>query len=147
MDNYIRNVHGSVVGEPACLGIQRCQSWHNVMCYVGIMDSLIQTPVNVRVLRDVRVISTDMLGDDCIAKMWNDLARPFFTGNLGPHSDDLSRRLYFVLHKNFHETKIKRMQGGLYDYVSNWKFIGFVAGFLGLALTTTQTYFMVYPWS
>ena len=41
------------------------------------------------------------------------------------------------------------MLGGLYDYlydyVTNWKFIGFIAGFLGLALTAAQTYFTVLP--
>lgn len=117
-----------------------------VMRYVGIMDSLIQTPEDVRVLRRHHIIATDTVADECIAKMWKDLVRPFFTGQvkLAPDSSQLGRGLYLVLSINYHKSKISRMVGGLYDYASNWKWVAFVGGLVGLTISATQTYFSWY---
>lgn len=130
-----------------------------VMRYVSLMNCLIQTPQDVRVLRDCgvirtntdvglimnrRAVRTNMLTDECIAKMWNDLGQPFFTGHLGPNSADIGGGLFTVLWKNDRKTKIKRMICGLFDYLSSWKFLLPTAGFLIFAMTVIQTYCNMY---
>lgn len=134
-------------------------SGNTVMRYVSLMNCLIQTPEDVRVLRDCgvirsntdvdvirdrRAVRTNMLTDECIAKMWNDLGQPFFTGYLGPDSDDLGQGLFDVLWEKDSKTKIKRMLWGLLDYLSSWKFLLPTAGFLVFAMTVIQTYCNLY---
>lgn len=106
--------------------------------YIALMESLVRSPDDVRLLKRRGIIHTEKLSDEYIANMWSGMCQPFFTGELGYQA--ISEQLFEVLQENYLRTKIKRILLGLFDYVSSWKFIAPLAGFLGLAFTAIQAY-------
>jgi hypothetical protein len=111
--------------------------------YVGLMDCIIDTAEDVRVLRDCDVIHRGslVLTDEWIAKMWNDVCHPFFTGQLEPR-DDLKDALEEVLIRKYYRSILQRVLWDVYwDHLSKpGKGIALLVGILLLAMTVVQTY-------
>jgi len=113
-----------------------------VTCYVALMGRLVQSPDDVRRLIDEGVIIRGDCGltDVGILSMWNGVSQPFCTPSLQNISVVLSRNLEDVLHTNYLKSKFKRTIWGFINVLSTWKFLGSFAVFLGLVLTSIQTY-------
>lgn len=131
----------------------------SVTRYLTLMGCLIQSPDDVRLLKDREVIYREYcpLTDEDIVKMWNGLSQRSLTGALINISDvKLTRALQEVLarkyRKLYYKSEIKRMVWGfktfwgLIDYFSSWKFIAPLCGFLVLAMTAIQTYCSFSAW-
>lgn len=115
---------------------------NSVTRYIALMDCLVSSTDDVRLLKRRGIIRKHRVSDECIANMWSGMCQPFFTGehDTWRSYQAMSEPLFEVLEKNYLRTKIKRMLLGLFDYVSSWKFIAPLAGFIGLALTAIQAY-------
>lgn len=131
----------------------------SVTRYVALMGCLIQSPDDVRLLKDRDIIYREYspFTDEAIVALWNSLSQPSFTGALMNVSDvKVTRALEEVLAKNYRKlyywNEIKQMIWGfktiwgLMDYFSSWKFIAPLSGFLILAMTAIQTYCTFTAW-
>jgi len=131
----------------------------SVTRYVALMGCLIQSPDDVRLLKDRDIIYQEYspFTDEAIVALWNSLSQPSFTGALMNVSDvKVTRALEEVLAKNYRKlyywNEIKQMIWGfktiwgLMDYFSSWKFIAPLSGFLILAMTAIQTYCTFTAW-
>ena len=131
----------------------------SVTHYVTLMGCLIQSPDDVRLLRENNVIYLEScpLTDDAIVKMWNGIRHHSLAGALLNTSQvNVGRALEEVLEKSYrkiyYKDQTRRMiRGfgtfwGLIDYFSSWKFIAPLCGFLALAMTAIQTYCTFFDW-
>jgi hypothetical protein len=131
----------------------------SVTRYVTLMGCLIHSPDDVRILKEWDVIYREYcpLRDEDIVKMWDGLSQRSLTDALINISDvKLTRALHEVLAKNYrklyYKSEIKRIiwgfktVWGLIDYLSSWKFIAPLCGFLALAMTAIQTYCSLSAW-
>ena len=111
--------------------------------YVGLMDCIIDTAEDVRVLRDCDVIHRGslVLTNEWIAKMWNDICHPFFTGQFEPH-DDLKNAVEEVLIRKYYRSILQRVLWDMYwdHLLKPGKGIALLVGILLLSMTVVQTY-------
>lgn len=132
---FLRNMMALEFNEPA--------RPNSVTRYVGLMDCLIDTPRDVRLLMDCDVIrrTSLMLTDDHVAKMWDGMCQPFFTGHLEP-PEELKQALQDELIKKYYKSRIKRaLQEFHGEYLSRpWKVIALLIGCCVLAITVIQGY-------
>lgn len=132
---FLRNMLALEFNDPAR---RNC-----VTRYVGLMDCLIDTPDDVRLLRDSHVIRRRslMLTDESIANMWNGMCQPFFTGHLEP-PDELKQALEEELIKKYYKSKIKNVLREFYsEHLSSpFKVVALLIGFCVLAMTVIQAY-------
>lgn len=132
---FLRNMMALEFNEPA--------RPNSVTRYVGLMDCLIDTPRDVRLLRDCEVIrgTSLMLTDEHVAKMWDGMCQPFFTGHLEP-PEELKQALQDELIKKYYKSRIKRaLQEFHQEYLSRpWKVIALLIGCCVLAITVIQGY-------
>lgn len=131
----------------------------SVTHYVTLMGCLIQSPDDVRLLRENDVIYREYcpLTDDVIVNIWNSIRHRSLAGSLLNTSQvNVARALQEVLEKNYrkiyYKDEIRRMIlefrtiWGLIDYFSSWKFIAPLCALLVLAMTAIQTYCTFSAW-
>lgn len=116
---------------------------NSVTRYVGLMDGLIDTLNDVRLLRDCDVIRRPslMLTDEYVAKMWDGMCQPLFTGHLEP-PEELKQALQEELIRKYYKSRIKSALREFHgEYLSRpWKVIALLIGCCVLAITVIQGY-------
>lgn len=117
--------------------------------YVGLMDCLIDSAEDVRLLRESQVIlrGSVMMSDESIAEMWNGLCHPIFKGHLEP-PQDLNNALKEVLIRKYYMSIVKKVLWEFYwDHLSKpGKGVALFVGTLLLVMTILQTFCTVYDW-
>lgn len=136
---FLRNMVALEFNDPA--------RRNSVTRYVGLMDCLIDTPNDVSLLRDSDVIRRRslMLTDEYVAKMWDGMCQPFFTGHL-ELPEEIKETLREVLIKKYYKSKIKSALLEFYEeYLSRpWKVIALFIGFCVLVVTVLEGYCTFY---
>jgi len=111
--------------------------------FVGLMDCLIDTAEDVRLLRESQVLlrGSVMLNDESIADMWNGMCHPIFKGHLEPPKD-VNHALKEVLIRKYYMSLVKKLLWEFYwDHLSKpGKGVALVVGVLILGMTIIQTY-------
>ncbi|KAF9664621.1 hypothetical protein SADUNF_Sadunf16G0037400 [Salix dunnii] len=127
----------NLVAYEACLG-DNDQLW--VTSYICFMDSLIDHPEDVRVLRSQGILLVTLGSEDEVAKLFNDTAK-----YLVPNPRVLNKVKKDI--ESHYRNTIKRWAAKYLDtYFSRpWSFITFVAASFTIALTAIQSYFALFP--
>jgi len=112
---------------------------YQICSYVALMDSLIDHPEDVKVLRSKGILCT-FWSDEEVAKLFNIIGTDL-VANLD---------IYFEVQQKLREHYFNKYKTwialGFRTYFNNpWTVIAFLAAFIALALTFIQTLFTVHP--
>ncbi|GLJ28978.1 hypothetical protein SUGI_0571940 [Cryptomeria japonica] len=116
----------------------------DVSNYVELMDCLIDTDVDVALLRSSQVIvrQSMMITDEYVAKMWDGMCKPFFFSGFLEPPQGLKSQIKEVLIKNYYKSKIKSVYREFREqYLSRpWQVVALVVGIIVVVMDTLQTY-------
>ncbi|KAG6744726.1 hypothetical protein POTOM_051364 [Populus tomentosa] len=137
IDDSTRSILLNLVAYEACLG-DNDKLW--VTSYICFMDSLIDHPEDVRVLRSEGILLVTLGSEEEVAKLFNEVAK-YLVPN--PRAFDKVKK---DIESHFRST-IKRWVAEHLDtyFSSPWSFITLVAASLTIALTAMQSYFTLFP--
>ncbi|AES79294.1 DUF247 domain protein [Medicago truncatula] len=125
------------------IAYEMCPDFENdygICSFATFMDSLIDHPEDVKLLRSKGILLNSPWSDEEVANLFNSIRTNFI-----PDTE-----IYFKVRAKIDEHYCNRWKTwigqGLNTYFSNpWAFIAFVAAFIALALTLIQTWFTVQP--
>lgn len=137
IDDSTRSILLNLVAYEACLG-DNDKLW--VTSYICFMDSLIDHPEDVRVLRSEGILLVTLGSEEEVAKLFNEVAK-YLVPN--PRAFNKVKK---DIESHFRST-IKRWVAEHLDtyFSSPWSFITLVAASLTIALTAMQSYFTLFP--
>ncbi|KAK6122760.1 hypothetical protein DH2020_043498 [Rehmannia glutinosa] len=109
-----------------------------VISYVNFMKSLIDSPDDVKELREKRILLTTLESDEEVVQLYRDL-NTYGMGSMYSFQE-VKQRI-----QEHYDSKTKTWMAELiHNYFSNpWSFIAWFAGLLLLVLTFMQTYFTI----
>ncbi|GAB4851094.1 hypothetical protein Ancab_039927 [Ancistrocladus abbreviatus] len=111
-----------------------------VTSYLCLMDSLIDTAEDVKELRLSGIIANFLGSDQQVADLFNEIA-----GNL-VRNPDAYVQVTSAIERHYKNTARIWMSEWLHAHFSTpWTAIAFLFAILGIALSTAQTYFAVFP--
>jgi len=139
IDESTKSILLNLVAYEACLGDNN-KLW--VTSYICFMDSLIDHPEDVRVLRSRGILHVTLGSEEEVAKLFNEVAK-YLVPN--PHAFNKVKK---DIESHFRNT-IKRWVAEHLDtyFSSPWSFITLVAASLTIALTAIQSYFTLFPFN
>ncbi|KAK1427076.1 hypothetical protein QVD17_15759 [Tagetes erecta] len=110
-----------------------------VTSYICLLDSLIDHPEDVKVLRKAGVLENSLGSDKEVAKLFNEIGTDLVPNNLAYlEAKNMIQRHY----KSRRNTLFAQLK---HEYVkSPWAFLGLVGALIALFLTGVQTYFTVW---
>ncbi|KAI5560314.1 hypothetical protein BDE02_16G039400 [Populus trichocarpa] len=137
IDESTKSMLLNLVAYEACLGDNK-KLW--VTSYICFMDSLIDHPEDVRVLRSQGILLVTLGSEEEVARLFNEVAK-YLVPN--PHAFNKVKN---DIESHFRNT-IKRWVAEHVDtyFSSPWSFITLVAASLTIALTAIQSYFTLFP--
>ncbi|KAL0433145.1 UNVERIFIED_CONTAM: hypothetical protein Slati_2648800 [Sesamum latifolium] len=111
-----------------------------VTSYVDFMKSLVDSPTDVKELREKKILLTSLGSDEEVVRLFRDLNTYGMTSTYS--FLDVEQRIQ----KHYYSKGKTWMAELINTYFSSpWSFIAWVAGLLLLILTTVQTYFTINP--
>ncbi|XP_054801437.1 UPF0481 protein At3g47200-like [Prosopis cineraria] len=116
------------------------QNKHEISSYVEFLDTMIDHPEDVKLLRAAGVLLNRLGSDEEVAKLFNTIAADLKT--------DASTYAYVTEEIEMHYKKRYKtwLSQAFHMYFrSPWTIIAFLAGFLALFLTAAQTWITFYP--
>jgi siroheme synthase (precorrin-2 oxidase/ferrochelatase) len=137
IDDSTRSILLNLVAYEACLG-DNDKLW--VTSYICFMDSLIDHPEDVRVLRSKGILLVTLGSEEEVAKLFNEVAN-----YLVPNPRAFNKVKKDI--ESYFRSTIKRWVAEHVDtyFSSPWSFITLVAASLTIALTAIQSYFTLFP--
>ncbi|KAJ6792908.1 Uncharacterized protein M6B38_231400 [Iris pallida] len=111
--------------------------------HATLMNNLIDTPMDVAILKDARIIESKLGEDKEVAKLFNNLCKGAYLNYDEHHNHKLFEDV--VAYSNIDRHKWRA--GLMHDYFSNpWAIISLVAAFFLVCLTVVQTFYAVYAY-
>jgi hypothetical protein len=124
------------------IAFEMCPDFENdfgISSFASFMDRIIDYPEDVKELRSKGILINRLGSDEEVANFFNILCTDLVEGKIYNEVNKNIEKHY----KNKFKTCIA--QGIHGSFSSIWTTIGFLAAFMALALTFTQTWFAVHP--
>ncbi|KAE8098655.1 hypothetical protein FH972_016700 [Carpinus fangiana] len=124
------------------IAYEGCPDFDNefsVTTYICFLDSLIDHPDDVKELRKAKILHNLLGSDEEVSQLFNTIATDLVPN---PETYAKVKRQIQQCYNNKWKTWIAQ---AIHDHFSSpWTFVGFLAAFLALALTVTQTWYSVH---
>ncbi|RHN46066.1 hypothetical protein MtrunA17_Chr7g0238211 [Medicago truncatula] len=125
------------------IAYEMCPDFHNdygICSFAAFMDSLIDNPEDVKLLRSKEILLNSLGSDEEVAELFN-----IISTDLVPNADT-----YLEVRAKIHDHYRNRCntwiaQGFRTYFSSPWAIIAFIAALIALVLTFIQTWFTVNP--
>ena len=125
------------------IAYEMCPDFHNdygFCSFAAFMDSLIDSPEDVKVLRSKEILLNSLGSDEEVAELFN-----IISTDLVPNTET-----YKEVRAKIHDHCCNRcntwIAEGFHTYFSSpWAIIAFIAALMALVLTFIQTWFTVHP--
>ncbi|KAM3690923.1 hypothetical protein ACB094_09G156700 [Castanea mollissima] len=135
VDDSTRPIFLNLIAYEMCLDFQNDFA---ITSYISFLDSLIDEPNDVKMLRKAGILYNFLGSDEEVARVFNEIGT-----DLVPNSE-IYRDVRVQIQKHYKNQLMTWFAQVYHDYFSSpWTFIAFFGALLALALTVIQTWYAV----
>ncbi|KAL4587441.1 hypothetical protein LXL04_000312 [Taraxacum kok-saghyz] len=110
-----------------------------VTSYICLLDSLIDHPVDVKVLRKAGILDNSLGSDKQVATLFNEIGTDLVPNNLAYSKEKKKIQKHYESLRNTRFSQLK------HEYIkSPWSFLALIGAVMALFLSAVQTYFTIW---